>query len=76
MNRDDTIKKYKKDRSLRDDYQLDEDENYLIDEIVNALKQGQALPIDSISKCDCGSEYYHTYECVNTNCENCIIHKD
>ena len=24
--------------------------------------------------CDkCGSEYYHTYKCVNTKCENCII---
>jgi len=24
--------------------------------------------------CDkCGFEYYHTYKCVNTKCENCII---
>tara|TARA_R110002096_G_scaffold85214_2_gene196166 strand:- start:166 stop:360 length:195 start_codon:yes stop_codon:yes gene_type:complete len=32
--------------------------------------------LGSVSKCDCGAEYYHTYKCVNTNCENCIIHKD
>ena len=49
MKRDEIISKYRKDRNLRGDYQLDEDENYLIDEIVNALKQGQTLPIHDVS---------------------------
>lgn len=40
----------------------------------------ELLNIDSVvgrseQCCDkCGSEYYHTYKCVNTKCENCIIH--
>jgi len=41
--------------------------------------RGQALRIHDVvgrseQCCDkCGSEYYHTYKCVNTKCENCII---
>jgi len=33
MTRKEIVAKYKKDRSIRDDYILDEDEDYLIDEI-------------------------------------------
>jgi hypothetical protein len=42
------IEKYKKDRSIKDGYVLNDDEMYLIDEIVQ-LKIGQTLPIDSVS---------------------------
>lgn len=45
------IEKYKKDRSIKDEYVLNDDEMYLIDEIVQ-LKIGQTLPIDSVTKCD------------------------
>lgn len=34
------------------------------------------LDLHNVSKCDCGSEYYHTYKCVNTKCDNCVIYKD
>jgi hypothetical protein len=60
-------------------------------EIASVSKQfvkAQALYIDHLEQllihsvvvpkgtlCECGSEYYHTYKCVNTNCENCIINK-
>jgi hypothetical protein len=42
------IEKYKKDRSIKDEYVLNDDEMYLIDEIVQ-LKIGQTLPIDNVS---------------------------
>ena len=41
------IKKYKKDRNIKDHYKLDEDELYLIEEIQKALNQAQSLPIDN-----------------------------
>jgi len=50
MRKSEIIKKYKKDRHIQDNYKLDEDEMYLIEEIQKALKQGQLLPIDSVSE--------------------------
>jgi hypothetical protein len=50
MRKSEIIKKYKKDRNIQDNYKFDEDEMYLIEEIQKALKQGQLLPIDSVSK--------------------------
>lgn len=35
----------------------------------------EKLIIHTVSNCECGSKYYHTYKCVNTNCNNCIIYK-
>jgi len=49
MRKSEIIKKYKKDRHIQDNYKLDEDEMYLIEEIQKALKQGQTLPIDNVS---------------------------
>jgi hypothetical protein len=52
------IEKYKKDRGIKDTYVLNDDEMYLVDEIVQ-LKIGQTLPIDSVS----GSfGFYEGYE--------------
>jgi hypothetical protein len=48
MRKSEIIKKYKKDRHIQDNYILDEDEMYLIEEIQKALNQGQSLPIDNV----------------------------
>ena len=57
MTRRDVIKKYKQDRSIQSNYVLDEDENYLIDEIVKALKQVKKFNISGVSKSLPSSEY-------------------
>jgi hypothetical protein len=49
MRKSEIIKKYKKDRHIQDNYKLDEDEMYLIEEIQKALKQGQTLPLVDVS---------------------------
>ena len=49
MRKSEIIKKYKKDRNIQDNYKLDEDEMYLIEEIQKALKQGQTLPLVDVS---------------------------
>ena len=81
MRKSEIIKKYKKDRNIQDNYKLDEDEMYLIEEIQKALKQGQTLPIDSVVgqseqlpqihgliKCECGKVYDVDLE---KNCPQC-----
>ena len=37
MRKSEIIKKYKKDRNIQDNYKLDEDEMYLVEEIQKAL---------------------------------------
>ena len=37
MTKQEIINNYKKDRSITDDYKLDEDESYLIDKIYEAI---------------------------------------
>ena len=48
--------------------------SYLPDWIIDAMIEYHKS--QAKNKCECGSEYYHTYKCVNTNCKNCIINKD
>jgi len=64
-------------------------EKYELFEILKEVKRGNKMAAEAYDQilllfdvvgqseqcCDkCGSEYYHTYKCVNTKCENCIIH--
>lgn len=51
--RDEIIAKFKKDRSIKDCYVLNEDENYLIDQIAieKAHNKAENLPISDVSDC-------------------------
>ena len=45
----------------------------LVAELEQLLIHSVVVPKGTL--CKCGSEYYHTYKCVNTKCTNCIINK-
>lgn len=46
----------------------------LEDSLVEALHQALSMSGVRSPHCDlCGNELYHTYKCVNTKCDNCII---
>lgn len=42
-------------------------------ETAKPLFKKLTIPRVSNLHCECGSEYYHTYKCVNINCPNCVI---
>tara|TARA_R110002051_G_scaffold205034_1_gene271013 strand:+ start:255 stop:500 length:246 start_codon:yes stop_codon:yes gene_type:complete len=47
MTRQDLINNYKSDRNIKDSYKLNDDENYLIDKLLEAINYKHCCEIDS-----------------------------
>ncbi len=60
-------------KELKDEIQIGRQVN-LAKTIMQALRIHDVVGRSEQCCNKCGSEYYHTYKCTNTLCENCIIH--